>query len=236
MNYLLQGESTIMDIGSAFTYVFDDEDWIKKLGIGGGIALAGIILSPILIGLLLFLLLSGYMIEVLKNVRDGHQRPLPEWDDFGSLFKTGLFVFLIALVYNVPALLFVCASGLLSAVPEFAELDADAANIVLIVSQCLGCIQALLSLAASILLPAGLIRYAQYGTFGSALQFGEIFSFITGNIGDYIIVVLLGLVAGFVAFFGVILCVVGVFFTFFWSMLVRANLYGQLARKAQGTM
>ena len=28
-----------MDIGSAFTFMFDDEEWVKKLAIGGGIAL-----------------------------------------------------------------------------------------------------------------------------------------------------------------------------------------------------
>ena len=43
-----------MDIGSAFTFVFDDQDWIKKLAIGGGILLLAFVLSPILIGLALF--------------------------------------------------------------------------------------------------------------------------------------------------------------------------------------
>ena len=28
-----------MDIGSAFTFMFDDEEWIKKIAIGGGIIL-----------------------------------------------------------------------------------------------------------------------------------------------------------------------------------------------------
>ena len=74
-----------MDIGSAFTFVFDDEDWIKKVAIGGGIILLGIILLPLLLlGLLLFLPLNGYMLEVLKNVRDGQAKPLPEWSDFGG--------------------------------------------------------------------------------------------------------------------------------------------------------
>ncbi len=226
-----------MDIGSAFTFVFDDEDWIKKIAIGGAISVAGLILLPVLlIGLLLFLPLSGYMIKVIQNVRDGHEKPLPEWNDFGDLFKTGFFVALIAIIYQIPSIIFSCASGLAQAAPELAQMDSDAAGAVAVVAGCLSCIQIILSLAAGVLLPAAWIRYAQYETFGSAFQFGEIFSFISGNIGDYIIAILLSWVASFIAFFGIILCFIGVFFTTFWAILVSANLYGQLARKAQGTM
>ena len=219
-----------MDIGSAFTYMFDDENWIAKLAIGGGIILAGVILSPLIIGLALFLPISGYMIEVLKNVRDGRPTPLPEWADFGSLFGKGLIVFVIGLVYNLPALLFSCLSAGLSMAMQNA--DSDLASTLATVSICLSCIQVILSLLGNALLPAALIRYAQYETLGSAFQFGEIFSFISSNIGDYIIVILLGWVAGIIAIFGLILCVIGVVFTAFWSVLVAANLYGQLARKA----
>ena len=222
-----------MDIGSAFTFVFDDEEWIKKLAIGGGITIVAIILSPILIGIALFLPLSGYMLEVLKNVRDNRPRPLPEWSDFGGLFRTGLFVFLIGLIYNLPALLFSCASAVAQNLPQMTDVDPDIASTILLLGSCLSCIQIILSLGASILLPAGLIRYAQYETFGSAFQFGALFSFISNNVGDYIIAIILSWVASFIAFFGIILCVIGVFFTTFWAILVSANLYGQLARKAQ---
>ena len=43
-----------MDIGSAFTYVFDDEDWIKKVAIGGGVTILAFVLSFVLIGVALF--------------------------------------------------------------------------------------------------------------------------------------------------------------------------------------
>ncbi|MEW5958947.1 MAG: DUF4013 domain-containing protein [Chloroflexota bacterium] len=223
-----------MDIGSAFAYMFDDQDWIKKIAIGGGITLGGLILSPILIGLALLLPLGGYMLETLKNVRDGRPIPLPEWTDFGSLFSKGLMVAVIGLVYNLPALLVSCASGGLNAFAP--QMDSDAAQAIIIAAGCLSCVQIVLSLLGNALLPAALIRYAQYDTLGSGFQFGEIFSFISNNIGDYIIVILLGWVASLIAIFGVILCIIGVLFTGFWSLLVTANLYGQLARKASGAV
>jgi hypothetical protein len=223
-----------MDIGSAFTFMFDDQDWIKKIAIGGGITLAGIILSPILIGLVLFLPLSGYMLETLKNVRDGRPVPLPEWSDFGSLFTKGLMVAIIGLVYSIPAIIFYCIS--FGAQFALQEADSDLAGTLAVLLGCLACVQILFGLLAAVLLPAGLIRYAQYDSLGSAFQFGEIFSFISSNIGDYIIVVLLTWVAQFIAGFGVILCLIGVVFTGFWAILVTGNLYGQLARKAAGTV
>jgi hypothetical protein len=219
-----------MDIGSAFTFMFDDDEWIKKIAIGGGITFLGLLLSPILIGLALLLPLSGYMLETLKNVRDGRPVPLPEWSDFGNLFSKGLIVFLIGLVYSLPALIFYCIS--LGAQFGLQEADSDVANMLGVVIGCLACVQILFGLLAGFLLPAGLIRYAHYDTFGSAFQFGEIFSFIKENIGDYIIVILLSWVAQFVASFGLILCLIGILFTGFWGILVTANLYGQLARKA----
>lgn len=221
-----------MDIGSAFTFMFDDQDWIKKIAIGGGITLAGVILSPILIGLALFLPISGYMLETIKNVRDGRPVPLPEWTDFGALFTKGLMVFVIGLVYSIPAIVLYC----ITFGAQFAVQDAnsDVAGAMAVVLGCLACLQILFGLLATALLPAGLIRYAESDSLGAAFQFGEIFRFISNNIGDYIIVVLLTWVAQFVAGFGVILCVIGVFFTGFWAILVTANLYGQLARKAAG--
>lgn len=223
-----------MDIGSAFTFVFDDEEWLKKLAIGGGIALGSLILLPALgLGLLLLLPLLGYMLEVLKNVRDGQPRPLPEWTDFGGFFKTGLVVFGISFVYSLPSLILSCAAATANSLPELMQLDPDAAGAVAIAATCLYCVQTLVSLLTNAIIPAALIRYAQFGTFGSAFQFGEVFRFITANLGDYLIAVLLSWVASFIAIFGIILCLVGVVFTFFWSLLVSANLYGQLARKAQ---
>jgi hypothetical protein len=97
---------------------------------------------------------------------------------------------------------------------------------------CLVCVSLIVAFFCNFLVPAALIYYAQDDSLGSAFQFGKMMSFIKNNIGDYIIVILLVVVAGFISQFGGLLCFVGLFFTHFWSRLVVANLYGQLARKA----
>jgi hypothetical protein len=212
-----------MDIGSAFTYMFDDEDWIKKLAIGGVAWLLGIVIVP-------FFLLFGYMLQTLKNVRDGQPVPLPEWDDFGTLIVEGLKVFAIALIYSIPALIFYCAS--FGVQIGMQQADPDISNVLTGVAACVVCFEIVFLLLAVALFPAGMIRYAQYDTLSAAFQFGEIFRFISANIGNYIIVVLLTMVAQFISIFGILLCCIGIYVTSFWSMLVSANLYGQLAKEA----
>ena len=69
----------------------------------------------------------------------------------------------------------------------------------------------------------------------AGFQFSEIFGIIRANVGNYIIVILLIWVAGLIASLGVILCVIGVIFTQFWSYLVAGNLVGQLAAEYQST-
>ncbi len=221
-----------MDIGSAFTYVFDDEEWIKKLAIGGAIFLVGALTFWILIGIVILFIPTGYMFLTLKNVRDENPNPLPEWTDFGNLLKVGFFVSLIVFVYQIPALLLYCATFVVQFMPQMTQMDADAASAIAMVGVCLWCFQIIVGLLIGFILPAAIIKYAQDDNFGSAFKFGEIFSFISGNIGDYIIAVLLSWVASLIGFFGIILCFIGMFFTMFWSMLVAGNLYGQLARKA----
>jgi hypothetical protein len=81
----------------------------------------------------------------------------------------------------------------------------------------------------AVLIPAVLIRYAEVGEFMAGFRFGEVFSIITANIGSYIVVLLLMWVASFVGQLGILLCVIGVIFTSFWSYLVGGNLMGQLA-------
>ena len=205
-----------MDIGSSFTYMFEDENWLKKLLIGGIVAIIPIVNFAAF----------GYIIQIIRNTRDGHPTPLPEWDQFGAYFMDGLWIFLIMLVYLIPVILLSCIQGVGTAALANSQ---DAESIVAILSGCLSCLMGLWSLVVAVILPAVMIRYAEVGEFMAGFRFGEIFSVITANVGSYIVVLLLMWVASFIGQLGIILCVIGVIFTSFWSYLVGGNLMGQLA-------
>jgi hypothetical protein len=209
-----------LDMGRSFTYMFEDENWIMKIVIGG------ILLFIPIIGMLMVL---GYMLEALKRSADGADVPLPEWDDFGGKFMKGLMVFLIGVVYSIPAIvLWCCSFGLLPLVG-----DSDTAGtMVSLLSSCGSCLVFIWSIVVAVIWPAALIRYAETEEFMSAFQFGELFSYIRANLANYIVALILIAVAVFVAYIGLIACFVGVFFTMFWAYLVMAHLLGQVQRES----
>lgn len=212
-----------MDIGSSFSYMFKDEDWIKKILIGGVVGIIPIVNFAAI----------GYMIQIIRNVRDGQALPLPEWDEFGKYFVDGLWIFLIFLVWAIPIIFVACLQGIGTAV--LAEASEDAANAFGVISACFSCVIVLWALVIAAVSPAILVRYTEVGEFMAGFQFSEILNIIRANVGNYIIVILLIWVAGLIASFGVILCLIGVIFTEFWSYLVAGNLLGQLAAQEQST-
>lgn len=221
-----------MNIGSAFTFTFEDRNWVRKLAIGGGMALGAFSLSPILVGLVLFLPIGGYVLEALENVRDGWPSPLPEWGhNMGRLFARGSVVFAIWLVYNIPALLVTGAS--IGVNISASGLDPEATIALGIVAVGLSCVQFAFSLLGNALFPGALIHYARDNKPGAAFRFGEIVRLITGHPRDYLIVIIVVWMTQLAALLGLLLGGVGFFFIGFWSALVAANLYGQLARKAR---
>ncbi|TKJ28915.1 MAG: hypothetical protein CEE40_10345 [Chloroflexi bacterium B3_Chlor] len=212
-----------LDIGRSFTYMFEDESWIMKIVIGGILLFIPIVNFMVM----------GYMLEALKRSADGMDIPLPEWDDFGAKLLTGLMAFVIALIYAIPVLLVACCTfGLLPLVAQNETLM-DMAGV--ITAFCAPCLSALWLIVMVLIVPAAWIRYAVTGQFMSAFQFGELFGFISANVANYIVALILAGVAGFVAGFGTIACFVGVFFTGFWALLVMGHLFGQVQRESLTT-
>ncbi len=52
-----------MDFGKAFTFMFEDPDWLRKLGIGTLVGLVGLLFSPVLIGFIPLIILFGYTLD-----------------------------------------------------------------------------------------------------------------------------------------------------------------------------
>jgi hypothetical protein len=209
-----------MDIGKAFGYAFEDEDWIVKILIGA----LFVFLTPVLVGIPFVL---GYMVDTVRNVMAGEPRPLPEWSDLGGKFVKGLTLSVVAIVYMLPVILLACLLVSVSLVAGNGDGDAMGGAVL-----CAQCLASLWGLLVAAVYPAAVIRYAESGEFTSAFRFGEIFSLIAANVGNYAVAVLLGGVASVIAGFGSILCIIGVFFTAFWGYLVMAHLWGQVGRQA----
>lgn len=213
-----------MDIGRSFTYMFEDQDWVKKVLIGGVVNLIPIVNFAA----------TGYFIEAVRNTAEGRELPLPEWDDFGGKFMKGLMAGIAGFLYALPIMIVVgIIFGLTAAIAG--SLEGDTAEIVSSACPLIGnCLLLVYMILLMLILPAATIRYALSGQFGAFFRFGDIMALIKANIGGYIIALLVALVAGLIAeIVGLIACGIGFFFTIMWAMLVTANLFGNLTREAQ---
>jgi len=219
-----------MDIGRSFAYIMEDQDWVRKVLLGGVIMLIPVV-GPFFA--------IGYMLETLRNVIAGRETPLPEIDDFGGKLVEGLKAWVIGLVYSLPLILFAICAQTGNLLPVLADnLDRDVMEVLTYVSlgmsACCGCLILLYGILMGLITPFALGKYAETGEFGAAFRFSELFEMLKNNIGPAFITLLVGGVAVVIAeFVGMIACGVGLFFTLFYVQLVMAFLYGSLYRQAR---
>ena len=212
------------DFGKPFTYVFDDPRWVQKILIGGLFYLAGFVL----IG---WFFILGYVARVTRNIITGQSTPLPEWEDLGGFFSEGARLFGVALVYVAPfiilALTFIVPAAVMSSAHN-EGLQVLGSGI----SGCVSCLFVPLSLAVMFFMPASLLFAAVEQRFGAAFEYARIWAFIRVNIGNYLLAVVVYLIARFIGGFGIILLCIGVIFTGFWSFLITAHAFAQVYRLA----
>lgn len=212
-----------MDIGKSFSYVFDDEKWVQKVVVGALLVLASVI--PLVV-LFTGFVLGGYFLRLVKNISDGQEHPLPEWDDWGGDWTRGLRCFAGLLIYSLPGMLVAGVAAVITAVADSGSGELRGG-----VQACfigLQCITSLYGLLVSLWTPAAVIRFAREDRFAAMFEFGALWEFIRSHLGDYVVALIMTVLVRLVASFGVILCVIGVFLTMFWAMAVQAHLFGQI--------
>lgn len=219
-----------MDIGRSFTYITEDEEWWKKILIGGLLSLIPII-GPFY--------LIGYALQVTRNVIAGQEIPLPEpLEDFGPKLGKGFMFSIIVFIYMLPFIIVgSCAGGGASVLTENIA-DPTARDVVPAVwGVCFGCLSLLYSILFGLFIPFVWAQYALTGRFGDAFRIGEFFGMLRNNIGPAFIVMIVVGAAVFVASLaGSLLCGLGIIFTSFYAQLVAAFLYGLLYNKARAAV
>lgn len=218
-----------MNFGLAFSYMFEDTDWLKKVGIAAAVMLIPVI-GPIILG--------GWGLEITRRVIFNDPQPLPGWDNFGSYVSKGFQAFVVGLAYMLPFILFIICGQVLMIVPAMAIDDPDiAGGLTMAVMSCSYCLAILLGLAGGLLLPAAIGNLAATGELGAAFRFNEVFGLLRAAIGPYILSVLLvGLVATLLSPVGSVLCGIGVLITTAYISAVSSHLYGQAYKIARATM
>jgi len=171
------------------------------------IALGGVfyLLSFLLIGVPFLL---GYFRRVFLAAVADPDTLLPEWDP-GSDFSNGLPALGVILCYTMPIVI-------ISFVP------------------CVGwCVSLPLSLVIAVILPAALSHLFLQNNFAAAFDFKTIFGYIGKNTTNYILGLLVMILAAIASYLGLIAFVIGIIFTAFWAGIVTYYTLAQVYRISQ---
>lgn len=223
-----------MDFGKALTFMFQDPNWVAKIGIGILLTLAGMVFSPVLIGFVAIFILTGYTLDVVRNVLDGKQYPLPEWQDWGGFLVRGLKLVGVLIVWALPFILILIPAVIGSALTGS---DNQGVNVIggLLIAFSFG-LALLYALFMALIQPAIYLRLARTDRFTAALEVGKLWAFTRDNIVNVIISLLLiwltGLIGAVIAGLGIVAFIIGLVvsipFAALWQTLVQSHLYGQI--------
>lgn len=162
-------------IGDALAYPRRGENWLERVGIGGGLSLLAFVI-PLLPQLVVF----GHAKRVIARTVEGNPDP-PEFDDWEGLFVDGVKLYAVVLVYTIVPMvvlsiavgvlwvLFVLVVGVLGSAGG--EGAAGALGVVGTIGM-LGifAVVSLLFVAIYYFVPAGMVRFAAEDDIGAAFD------------------------------------------------------------------
>ena len=197
----------VLTFGDSFGWAFRDPQWGRKLILQG---LVGLI--PIVGQIALF----GWVMQCLDNLRSGRQE-LPEPGfPLGRGITAWLPVFVLGLIAYIIPQIFIGIGGGMEAASYYSGGAGAGAGILIGFG---GLLRFVLSLITAFML-VPLFAYAYEGGMGAAFNYPNVIRRAIQNPAASA----LGLVAGFIAGIGAILCYVGLFLTYGYGMSIIAGL------------
>ena len=138
-----------MNFGRSFQFVFEDSDWLKKIGI-----MALVNLIPI-IGQLVLL---GWGAEIIRRTTNGTDLPLPDLD-FGEQLKSGFKLAVVGFVYSLPLSVLLIVMSVVSGIAV--GMDNDATPIISMLSiLCFGGLALIYFIVMIVLLPSSICKFS----------------------------------------------------------------------------
>lgn len=175
------------DLKELFYFPFKDAEARKHLFIGTLISL-----SAFIIPILPYLVLTGYAVQIARQVFRNESPHMVAWENWGDLFKDGLKVFGIRIVYSLPIIIFVlpviAVSFLLpiltsnSSSPETDPFFAIYMGVFALSM----CIIIPLSIVVAFIVPAAEMHVAEKDNFGAGFHFREWWAIFRANLSGFI--------------------------------------------------
>jgi hypothetical protein len=167
-----------VNFSRAFTFAFEDRDWLAKLLITFIVTVAAVLLTIFLVGFALWAALLGYYAELVRNVRIGAPQPLPRWDNFSLKMSRGGSILVAYLVYNIPNILLGACIGFTA--PQMSD-SFTGTGITLLVVCCVVPMLLLYNLIIWPMLALGVARYNDEQRPNVFFEFGNLFTLAQRN-------------------------------------------------------
>jgi hypothetical protein len=169
----------------------------------------------------------------LRRTAGGEERPLPEWDDLGSIFSDGARAIAVYLGHIVPLALLITLLGLAAGGAAASSQDApETLRMMAVLVMLAGYVLfTLVGIALLFYLPAAIVRFVTQDRVAAAFDYRENLRFIQRNVGNYGLALITFLAASFLAQFGIILFCIGIFPASFWSSTVFGYVMGEVVRR-----
>ena len=209
------------DLGKAFSFMFKDPSWVSKTAI----AAIFMLLSLVLVG---FFILIGYFLQITQRVMRKQEPALPEWQDIGMKFVLGVKFCVVYLIYLIPVIIFMVPLLVLMGASGFAD-QGDVVGIAFgIYLFALTLLIVPYSLVLSIATPIIVYRFAERERIGDAIDVVRVVSLFRANWQNSLIVALIALGLQSFGGIGVVVFLIGFFFTMFYAYAVSSYMSGLL--------
>lgn len=214
------------DLGKAFSFIFDDPQWVSKTII----AALFMLLSLVVIGIFV---LMGYFIELTQRVIRREQYPLPEWKDVGVKFLVGFKYFVVLIVYMLPVMLLFVPLLVLTMIASVADQSEAFGAFAAVYTFGFMLLIVPYILLFTLLTPIITYRFALRGRIGDGLDVGAILGDFKRNWQNTLVVAMITVGLESFAGIGILALFIGIFFTLFYAYAVGGYLYGALYLSTQ---
>jgi hypothetical protein len=174
-----------LDINHLLTFPVKDAQERRRFSIG-----ALLILASTIIPILPYLPVLGYSMKIMRQVAAGQQPSMPDWDDWETLFKDGLKLLGVRLLYALPLLLLILPVFALFIVGPIMGVAAENEDIILLSSFApmiiLLCLSPLFILIG-MLIPAAEAHVTIQNEFSASLRLREWLGIFRANIGGFLL-------------------------------------------------
>lgn len=174
-----------IDLKELLSFPLKDADARKYFLIGTLISI-----SAFIVPILPYLLLTGYAVQIARQVFRGEALRMVAWEDWGGMIKDGAKVFGVRIVYSLPILILILPMMLTSfALPFIASesnnADAFLAVFIGIITLTL-CLVIPISIVSALFIPAAEMHVVEKNEFSAGFRIREWWAIFRANIGGFI--------------------------------------------------